>query len=172
VLAAPALNVVSTPLGDVVLQRIADAMTDPVFVDDLTGLGGVLDRELGVGPRSLALIGHSTPLDRVLCLGETELSACPVVIEFFARRRDQLAALEIGAIHLLGCCTAVRPRGQAAMRAIADAAGVPVLGSITILSVTAYDRAGLRADYAAAYLVDADHAPVDGLCLLDPITSP
>ena len=167
-MAGPSINVVSAPHGDEQLRLIADTIADRVLVEDLDGLGAVLDAETQSGPRVLSLVGHSTGLERRLRLGHTVISADDAsVVGFFRRRRDQLAMLQVTQIRLLGCCTAVRAEGLAAMKAISTATGLPVLGAITILSASAYDRAGLRADYAAIYLADDDHPPAIHTCPLD-----
>lgn len=150
------------------LERTAAAVGACCFVDDLAGLGDVLDRERARGQRALQLIGHSSSGDRLLWLGDTLLSADDAaVVAFFRQRRDQLHALAIGSIRLLGCFTALRPQGRAALRAIARATDLDVLGSIALLSWTAYEPGGLRDEYAAAYLIDQDHPTTHTWCPLD-----
>ena len=162
------LNVVSRPHGDVQLEHTASVVGDCYFVDDLWSLARVLDRERARGQRALQLIGHSSSGDRLLWLGETLLSADDeAVISFFRRRRDQLHALEVRSIRLLGCFTALRPQGRAALRAIARATELDVFGSISGLSWTAYEPGGLRPEYAAAYLVDQHHTTHYDFCPLD-----
>lgn len=159
---------VSEPHGDEQLRLIADTIDERFLVDDLDGLGAVLDRQTAAGPRALALIGHSTPPYGRLKLGQTEIAADdPRVLDFFARRRDQLAALGITTVHLLGCYTAHRAESLATMKALAAVTGLPVLGTTILVSATSYDAGGFKASYTTAYLVDHDHPPSVGGWPLD-----
>jgi hypothetical protein len=110
-------------------------------------------------PRTLDLHAHSSRAhgcllrfaDRVLDGEDRE------VLALFARHRAVFQR-RVSAIRVLGCRTAATRRARATLRRLADASGVPVLGTIEPICDVYFDRAGFSAAYANR-LVDGTWDP-------------
>src|SRR5258707_7556017 len=104
----------------------------------LAELRDVLERCLGepAAPRTLDLVGHSTRGHRLLRLGRTPVDMLnPHVASFFgALAQDGLLPwLQVTAVRLLGCETAVTDAGKRTIRMLAYTLGLPVLGTSKVL---------------------------------------
>jgi hypothetical protein len=103
------------------------------------------------------LIGHSRR-HGFLRLGIWQLDDSPQVAATMREEiRPSLAALGVSAIRLLGCSTAAKDRGLAAMRRIEHATGRPVFGTRRFISKRDYGPEGFISDDA---LVGLDGRPV------------
>lgn len=81
---------------------------------------------------TLDLIGHSTREHHLLRLGTTPIDMLnPAVAHFFHHlaRADLLPRLQIGAVRLLGCETAVTEAGRRTIRMLAHTLDLPVYGT-------------------------------------------
>jgi hypothetical protein len=98
-------------------------------------LRDVLERRLEdvVAPTTLDLIGHSTRDHHLLRLGQTPIDMLDrSVARFFRALADAhlLERLEIGAVRLLGCETAVTESGQRTLRMLARTLRLPAYGTL------------------------------------------
>lgn len=143
------------------LARVQGIIEHQVLVGGRVELEEQLGRMLGdaraqapgrrVVPKTLDLIGHSTPSAALLTLGDWVIDArSPTVTAFFRELADHdvLPALGVTAVRLLGCMTAASPEGRATVRALADVLGLEVYGTTQLIYAAHYDRAGFRADCA------------------------
>lgn len=101
----------------------------------LAELRAVLDRRLDdpVTPATLDLIGHSTREHHLLRLGTTPIDMLqPQVARFFRTLAETrlLARLEIVAVRLLGCETAVTDSARRTLRLLAHTLRMPVYGTV------------------------------------------
>ena len=86
----------------------------------------------GNRPRTLDLIGHSTRSGHLLRLGRSTIDLLEPAVERFCARLSNdhiLERLNIQALRLLGCETAVEPGGQWTIRRLARILRIPVFGS-------------------------------------------
>lgn len=147
---------VITREADSELARIQALVETKTLVDGRGELEEVLGRLLSiaarrpvVGTRTLDLIGHSTPGQSLLALGDWVIDASSrQVTAFFRELADQdiMARLGIVALRLLGCETAETRQGRATMRALSDILGIEVYGTRTLIYAAHYDRDGLSED--------------------------
>jgi hypothetical protein len=87
-------------------------------------------------PVTLDLIGHSTSGHNLLRLGGTPINMLdPAVNRFFRNLADSgvLARLDVVAVRLLGCDTAVTESGQLTIRMLSRTLGLPVYGTLAAL---------------------------------------
>jgi hypothetical protein len=101
----------------------------------LAELRDVLERRLDdvVSPATLDLIGHSTRDHHLLRLGSTPIDMLDyTVARFFRAVADTclLSRLQIDAVRLLGCETAVTESGQRTLRMLSQTLGLPVYGTL------------------------------------------
>lgn len=105
------------------------------------------------------LIGHSRR-HGFLRLGIWQLDDSPQVAATMREEiRPSLAVLGVSAIRLLGCSTAAKDRGLAAMRRLEHAAGRPVLGTRRFISKRDYGPEGFISDDALVGLDGRRLAP-------------
>ncbi|MEN3305773.1 MAG: hypothetical protein V7603_1975 [Micromonosporaceae bacterium] len=100
----------------------------------LVELRDVLERRLHhvLAPATLDLIGHSTREHHLLRLGDTPIDMlAPDVARFFhaLARARLLPRLQIVAVRLLGCQTAVTDGGQRTLRMLSRTLRLPVFGT-------------------------------------------
>ena len=83
----------------------------------------------------------------------------PAVARFFRSIADDhlLSRLEVVAMRLLGCETAVSPSGKRILRLLARTLRLPVFGSIRPLMKSHYDKLGFNPEFAHV-LVEASEA--------------
>ena len=101
----------------------------------LDELHDVLRDRLGdpPGPVVLDLIGHSTRGHHLLRLGDTPIDMLDPFVARFFRRLDaerMMARLQVTAVRLLGCQTAVTDSGRRTIRMLGQTLGVPVYGTL------------------------------------------
>jgi hypothetical protein len=100
-------------------------------------------------PRSLDLIGHSTPDHSLLVLGDWVIDGTRSKVSSFFRGladAEVFARLGIQSIRLLGCETAVTQIGRASITAIAEVTNVECFGTLQVIDATSYDADGYRVD--------------------------
>ncbi len=91
------------------------------------------------------MIGHSTRDHHLLRLGDTAIDMLDTrVARFFRAIADDhlLSRLEVVAVRLLGCQTAVSPGGRRTRRLLARTLRIPVFGAIKPLMKSHYDKLG------------------------------
>jgi hypothetical protein len=159
-LTRPHLSVITCD-ADGELARIQELIEHKVLVDgrgDLEVLfGRLLDAGLPPTPKTLDLIGHSTPDRSLLALGGWVIDAASATVRAFFRELAELEVLPrlgIHAVRLLGCQTAATPRGRATICKLSEILGVDVLGAREVLYSAHYDARGLR-DEAQHVLVSS-----------------
>src|SRR5882757_4293945 len=117
----PPLNVASPDCAEGFFFGPSPRCVNLHHAGSLAELREVLERRLydGARPATLDLIGHSTREHHLLRLGDTPVDMLdPGVAGFFRTlaQSDLLARLQIVAVRLLGCETAVTESGQRTIR--------------------------------------------------------
>jgi hypothetical protein len=125
----------------------------------LADLRAVLEQRLAgpAAPITLDVMGHSTRDHHLLRLGNDRIDMLdPVVARFFRSLADDylLPRLEVVAVRLLGCETAVSPSGKRTLRLLARALHIPVFGTLKPLMKSHYDKLGFNPAFACI-LVEA-----------------
>jgi hypothetical protein len=100
----------------------------------LAELRQVLERclDLPARPSTLDLIGHATRGHRLLRLGQTPIDMLDPQVAAFFRALAQaglLPRLQVTAVRLLGCETAVTDAGQRTLRMLSQTLRLPVFGT-------------------------------------------
>ncbi|MBA2541138.1 MAG: hypothetical protein H0V17_15970 [Deltaproteobacteria bacterium] len=141
--------------GDAELRSIQEVVSRPVLVGGRSDLEETFGRLLRVDavptPKTLDLIGHSTPDRSLLILGDWVIDGTrSKVTSFFRGLADceVFPRLGIHAIRLLGCHTAESEIGRHTLIVLADILEVEVFGTTQMIGVGSYDGAGFRADHA------------------------
>jgi hypothetical protein len=129
------LNVASPDCAEAFFAGRAARCVNLHHAGSLGDLGDVLERQLGdIAPAtSLDLIGHSTRSHHLLRLGNTPIDMLdPAVARFFRELASArlLPRLQIAAVRLLGCETAVTDHGQRTLRMLAQTLRLPVYGTL------------------------------------------
>jgi hypothetical protein len=111
-------------------------------------------------PGTLDLIAHSTRGHHFLRIGDAIDMLDPVIDTFFRSvAADRLLPrLNIIALRLLGCETAVGPCGQRTMQLLARVLGVPVFGTSKVLLKSHFDADGFSPVFARC-LLEASYLP-------------
>jgi len=122
----------------------------------LAELREVLDHclDLPARPSTLDLIGHSTRGHRLLRLGQTPIDMLDPRVSAFFRELAQagpLPRLQVTAVRLLGCETAVTDAGQRTLRMLSHTLRLPVSGTRKPLLKSHSNSAGF--DPAFAHLL-------------------
>lgn len=145
------------------LAKIRAAVEGLLFVEDAGSLRRLLDAvpapDPDNGPRPLDLIGHAAEDDRLLRLGDLVIDGRdPDVICLFhdLRHRGRLARLHVGAVRLLGCCTAITSAGRATVLALADVLGLPVYGTNQRVHSLHFGPVGLKPRYRHLLVSDRE----------------
>lgn len=100
---------------------------------------------------TLDVIGHSTRDHHLLRLGDDRIDMLdPVVARFFRSLAHDhlLAQLQVIAVRLLGCETAVSPGDKRTLRFLAHTLRIPVFGAIRPLMKSHYDQLGFDPAFA------------------------
>lgn len=144
---------VITRQADVELALIQGIVDDALAVDgrgDLEALfGDLLAKGRGIAPRTLDLIGHSTPGSSLLQLGDFVIDArSSRVTAFFRELAEQevLPRLGVYALRLLGSKTGETDEGRQTICALASILGVEVYGALGPVYAGYYDARGFRDD--------------------------
>ena len=116
------------------------------FVDSLAALRRVLEMTARqAGPATLDLIGHSVRAGQLLRLGTDVIDLLQPRIERFFRALAEdrvLERLDVHALRLIGCETAVQPTAQRTIKRLARVLEMPVFGSMKNLRRAHYDTRG------------------------------
>lgn len=115
-------------------------------------------------PASLDLSGHSTRAGKLLRLGDDVIDMLdPWTERFFRRLADDelLPRLNLRAVRLLGCETAVTPTGRRTLRGLAHTLRLPVFGTTKALYKSHYDALGFDAAFEGV-LAEAARFPLGG----------
>ena len=159
----PHLSVI-TRHADPELARIQDILEHKVLVDgraDLEELFGKLlaHEHVRPTPKTLDLIGHSTPGQSLLLLGDWAIDAAsPTVTAFFRELADNdvLPRLGIHAVRLLGCQTADSGQGRSTLCVLSNILGLEVHGTKNLIYSAHYDAGGFRDDAHHALVCSSD----------------
>jgi hypothetical protein len=176
-LASSQLSVI-TRHADTELARIQETLENRALVEGRAELeelfGCLLAVQCEPTPKTLDLIGHSTPGESLLQLGDWVIDASsPTVTAYFRELADNdvLSRLGIHAVRLLGCRTVVTEEGRWTACTLSDILGVEVYGTNDLVCARHYDSDGFS--YERRYLLvcssdlrreseHADAAPVTG----------
>jgi hypothetical protein len=165
-LAQSRLSVISRH-ADYELARIQNMIEYKVLVEgrgDLEELLSCLLAEMTSDPipKTLDLIGHSTPGQQLLMLGDWVIDAAkPTVTAFFRGLADQevLPRLGVYAIRLLGCQTADTSHGRATICMLSDILGLEVHGTRALIYSAHYSPRGFRAECEHSLVCASDLRP-------------
>ncbi len=143
-----------TATADDQLRRIRDAIAQPVLVDGRGDIEAVLsrlarDQRVAPTPRTLDLIGHSTPDRSLLMVGDWVVDGTSTkVLSFFRGLVDEevLSRLGIRAIRLLGCETAVTQAARHTIVALSNLTEVEVFGTTQMIDEKEYVADGFAND--------------------------
>src|SRR5262249_13078306 len=147
-LAGPHLSVI-TRHADYELARVQEKIALKVLVDGRVELEELFGKLLAVRaaptPKTLALIGHSTPDRSMLLLGDWVIDTASSTVTAFFRelaQHDVLPQLGVRAVRLLGCQTADTGRGRATICKLAEILGVEVQGTTHLIYSAHYAAEG------------------------------
>src|SRR5258706_4088671 len=162
-LTRPHLSLI-TMHADYELARIQDMLEHRVLVDGRGDIEEVFGRLLSVAPadpvpKTLDLIGHSTPGQSLLTLGDWVIDAGrPTVTAFFRELADHdvMGRLGVYAMRLLGCQTSDTAIGRSTICALAEVLGIEVLGTGHLIYSAHYDENGFRDDCCHALVCASD----------------
>src|SRR5262249_32524319 len=154
---------VMTRSTDAELLRVAAQLERKVLVDgrgDLETLFGVL---LALGapptPKTLDLIGHSTPGKSLLAIGDFVIDAAkPTVTAFFRELAEQnvLPRLGIHAVRLLGCVTADTGHARWTICTLSDILGLEVFGTKDLVFSAHYGAQGFHPELRSMLVCASD----------------
>jgi hypothetical protein len=141
------LNIASPDCAEAFFSGRAARCVNLHHASSLAELRVVLERHLdGVtARRTLDLIGHSTRDHHLLRLGSTPIDMLdPAVARFFRAIAGEhiLPRLQISAVRLLGCETAVTESGQRTLRMLGQTLRLPVYGTVKPLFKSHSNAAG------------------------------
>lgn len=161
-LAQPHLSLIARQ-ADHELSRIQDLIEHKVLVDGRADIEEVLGRLLAVrapvAPKTLDLIGHSSPGKSLLMLGDWVIDSSSATVTAFFRElaeHDVLPRLGIRAVRLLGCGTASSSHGRSTIHALARILEVEVYGTTELIYSAHYDARGFRDECRHALACSSD----------------
>ena len=145
--ALTSLNIASPDCAEAFFSGRAARCVNLHHASSLAELRDVLERHLNgvTTPRTLDLIGHSTRDHHLLRLGSTPIDMLdPAVARFFRAIAGEhiLPRLQISAVRLLGCETAVTEIGQRTLRMLGQTLRLPVYGTVKPLFKSHSNAAG------------------------------
>ena len=139
--------------ADGLLRDIQDVISRPMLVSGRAEVEEVLSRWVLAGdpaiPRTLDLIGHSTPDRSLLVLGDWVIDGTSSkVLSFFRGLADceLLGRLGVQAVRLLGCETAMSEGGRHTLVALSEILELEVFGTSQVIDAGSYDAGGFRTD--------------------------
>ena len=146
------LNIISPDAEEVYFGAVGRC-ADLHRASSLDDLRAVLEQRLGspTSPITLDLMGHSTRDHHLLRLGNDRIDMLdPIVARFFRSIAADclLPRLEVVAVRLLGCETAVSPSGKRTLRLLARTLRLPVFGTLKPLMKSHYDKLGFNPAFA------------------------
>lgn len=140
--------------ADAELARIHEAIEHKVLVDGRADVEEILGRLLACDeprtPKTLDLIGHSTPRGSLLQLGDWVLDATSSTVTAFFRELadyEVLPRLGVHAVRLLGCKTAETGHARATICTLSDILGLEVYGTTGLVFSAHYDKRGFHDDW-------------------------
>lgn len=148
-LTRPRISII-TSHPDAEVSRLQALLGDHLQADGRGSLESLLGQlvhavgDLAPAPKTLDLIGHSTP-DGLLRLGDWVLDGeTSTVTAFFRGIADVEVLPRIGvtALRLLGCSTAVSTRARNTMKILAELLGLEVYGTTSPIYSLHYDESG------------------------------
>jgi hypothetical protein len=150
---------VITRHGDSELTRIQSIIERKALVEGRADLEELLGQLLAAQksaptPKTLDLIGHSTPGDALLQLGDWVIDAASSTVTAYFREladHDVLPRLGIHALRLLGCRTAETEKGRWTVLTLSEILGLEVYGTNSLLYSPHYDRSGFA--YERRYML-------------------
>lgn len=153
VLDQPHLSLLSAP-RDPELARIGAVIRHAVPIAsraDLEELLGHLlrTRRTREVPKTLDLIGHSTPGSHLIELGSWQLDARnPIVSSYFRElaEHDVLPRLGVHAVRLIGSLSADTPEAQFTICTLSEILGLEVFGTKNVIFATHFDANGFTDD--------------------------
>ena len=149
----PHLSLLSVP-DDPELARVADAIGDAMPVGSRAELEEVFGRLLAARrkqevPKTLDLIGHSTPSSHLVALGAWQIDARnPVVVSYFRELADHdvLPRLGVYAVRLIGSFTADTPEAQFTVCTLSEILGLEVFGTKNVIFASHFGAGGFTDD--------------------------
>ncbi len=161
-LGQPHLSVI-TRRADGELALIQNLLAHKVMVDGRSDLevllGELLALKAPASPKTLDLIGHSTPGKSLLELGDWVIDGTSATVTAFFREladQDVLRRLGITAVRLLGCCTAETAAGRATIQKLAQLLEVDVYGTRKLIYSAHYDAHGFAAARSYALVASSE----------------
>jgi len=152
-LAQPRLTLI-TRHADTEMSRIHDVVEHKVLVDGRADVEEVLSRLMlskePRTPKTLDLIGHSTPGTSLLQLGDWVIDASSSTVTSFFRGladHDVLPRLGVHAVRLLGCKTTETAQARATICRLSDILGLEVYGTTGLLYSAHYNANGFSGDW-------------------------
>jgi hypothetical protein len=147
------LNVASPDCAEEFFAGLAARCVQLHRAAGLADLRAVLERRLDEvsAPLTLDLIGHSTRGHRLLRLGTTPIDMLDHRVAGFFRElagSRLLPRLQVTAVRLLGCDTAVTEAGQRTLRMLAQTLRLPVFGTLVPLLKSHSNAAGFDPAFA------------------------
>lgn len=152
--------------ADSELAQIHEAIEHKVLVEGRADVEVVLGKLLACpGPRTpktLDLIGHSSPNGSLLQLGDWVIDAASSTVTAFFRELadyDVLPRLGIHAVRLLGCNTAETAHARSTICALSDILGLEVYGTTGLIFAAHYGKAGFSNDWRFLLVGSGDLRP-------------
>lgn len=152
--------------ADAELARIHEAIEHKVLVDGRADVEEILGRLLACDgprtPKTLDLIGHSTPNGSLLQLGDWVLDTTSSTVTAFFREladHDVLPRLGVHAVRLLGCKTAVTAHARATICVLSEILGLEVYGTTGLVFSAHYDKRGFSDDWRFLLVGASDLRP-------------
>lgn len=163
-LAQSKLSIV-TRHADSELAQIHDVLERRVLVDGRADLEEALGKMLSESgpqvrvPKTLDLIGHSTPDAALLQLGDWVIDTNSATVTAFFRELAEyevLSRLGVYAVRLLGCKTAESAHGRSTICTLSDILGVEVYGTTGLVFSAHYDKLGFRDEWKFLLIGSSD----------------
>lgn len=152
--------------ADAEMSRIHSAIEHKVLVEGRADLEVVFGELLACkGPRTpktLDLIGHSTPSGSLLQLGDWIIDASSSTVTAFFRELadyDVLPRLGIHAVRLLGCKTADTAQARSTICTLSEILGLEVYGTTGLIFSAHYTSTGFGSDWKFLLVGASDLRP-------------
>lgn len=164
-LTRPRLSMV-TRHADSEMSLIHDAIEHKVLVEGRADLEAAFGTLLGCSgprtPKTLDLIGHSTPNGSLLQLGDWVIDAASTTVTAFFRELadyEVLPRLGIHAVRLLGCKTADTAQARSTICMLSDILGLEVYGTTGLVFASQYSKLGFHDDWKFLLIGSTDIRP-------------
>jgi hypothetical protein len=133
--------------------------------ESFSELRTILETLPAAGPAVLDLSGHSTRAHKYVRFGNDAIDLLDPKVERWFRALDTdgvLARLEICAVRLLGCETAVGAAGQRTLIRMSRLLGLPVYGTLKSIFNQHYDEHGFRPAFEHLLVEASNLRPAGG----------